>query len=280
VAVAQLWVVRQNAREVSMKVSKLLFAGLVLMIPVLGLALIFFWAVSTDSGELTERQSIALTNAVRLLSSKPILEIRSSDNSAFVLMGITNYSGQVVEFGYVFKRTLFGWRFITETPHGGLDYYLALLQKISKAKQIQAKLAVGTAFPNFTAKDIMGSPLSPATYRGKIVLVDFWATWCVPCRAQVPTLVAIYRKYHDKGFQIIGVSLDKNKQTLLQFMRENGMSWPECFDTDGEKLAEQYGVVDNTGIPFDFLLNADGIIIGKGLRGEALEKAVASAFSE
>src|SRR5271170_1796997 len=84
---------------------------------------------------------------------------------------------------------------------------------------------------NYTATD--GSPVNLAALRGKVVLVDFWATWCPPCRGEVPNVVAAYQKYHDKGFDVVGVSLDQNRNDLDQFTQANGMVWPQYFDGQG-----------------------------------------------
>ncbi|MEI8342485.1 MAG: TlpA disulfide reductase family protein [Verrucomicrobiota bacterium] len=83
----------------------------------------------------------------------------------------------------------------------------------------------------FTAVD--GSTVNLANLRGKVVLIDFWATWCGPCMGEVPNVVAAYKKYHDKGFEIIGISLDKQKDTLLKVTGQKGMTWPQYFDGKG-----------------------------------------------
>jgi len=147
------------------------------------------------------------------------------------------------------------------------------------AKEIQATLVSGTPFPDFSEKDVMGQPLSLAQYKGKVVLVDFWATWCGPCRAELPNVIETYQKNHDKGFDIIGISLDQNQQALLQFIKDNNMPWQQYFDGQGwsNKLAVKYGI---EAIPMTFLLDKDGKIIGKNLRGPELADAVAAAVSK
>jgi thiol-disulfide isomerase/thioredoxin len=144
---------------------------------------------------------------------------------------------------------------------------------------MQAALTVGAQFPDFNEKDVDGKPLSIASYKGKVVLVDFWATWCGPCRAELPHVIATYKKYHDQGFEIIGISLDQDQAKLTGFTKAMNMTWPQFFDGQGwqNKLAAKYGI---ESIPAAFLLDGNGKIIGRDLRGEALMQAVAKALGK
>jgi peroxiredoxin len=160
-----------------------------------------------------------------------------------------------------------------ETPQGrNAGRMIAALEK-------QANLAVGKTFPDFNEKDLDDQPLSIAKYKGKVLLVDFWATWCGPCVAELPNVLGTYRKYHEQGFDIVGISLDKERERLTGFIKEKGMGWAQYFDGKGweSKLAQDCGI---NSIPATFLLDGEGKIIAKNLRGDDLEKAVARALGK
>jgi thiol-disulfide isomerase/thioredoxin len=161
--------------------------------------------------------------------------------------------------------------------------FVAALEKLGAAQmaaeKMQAALTVGAQFPDFNEKDVTGKPLSIASYKGKVVLVDFWATWCGPCRAELPNVIATYKKYHDQGFEIIGVSLDQDQAKLTGFTKSMNMTWPQFFDGQGwqNKLAVKYGI---ESIPATYLLDGNGKIIGRDLRGDELTQAVAKALGK
>jgi len=152
------------------------------------------------------------------------------------------------------------------------------LRQQDEGKRIREQLAQGTKFPDFDEKDVGRTPLSIAKYKGKVVLLDFWATWCGPCVAELPNVLKTYEKHHANGFEIIGISLDHDEMKLTGFTARNNMTWPQFFDGKGwsNKLAVRYGV---TSIPATYLLDREGKIIGRNLRGEALEAAVAAALA-
>lgn len=156
---------------------------------------------------------------------------------------------------------------------------VAGLKQQDAAKKIRAALVKGAAFPDFNEKDLAGKPLSIAGLKGKVVLVDFWATWCGPCVAELPNVLATYEKHHAAGFEIVGISLDKEQQKLETFIKQKNMTWPQFFDGKGweNKLGQKYGV---NSIPATYLLDGEGKIIGSNLRGEALEEAVAAALAK
>lgn len=138
-------------------------------------------------------------------------------------------------------------------------------------------LTVGAPFPDFEEQDLDGKPLSVGKFKGKVVLIDFWATWCGPCIQELPNVLKAYEKYHEKGFEIIGISLDNEKEKLTSFIKAKKLPWPQYFDGKGweSKLGVKYGI---DSIPATYLLDKEGKIIAKGLRGDALEKAVEKAL--
>ncbi len=159
-----------------------------------------------------------------------------------------------------------------------VDSMIASMKKQEESKKIQRGLAEGTKFPDFEEKDLAGKPMSIANYKGKVVLVDFWATWCGPCVGELPNVIKTYEKHHGQGFEIVGISLDSDESKLKSFIKDKNMTWQQFFDGKGwgNKLSTKYGV---NSIPATYLLDGEGKIIGKNLRGEALEEAVAKAVS-
>jgi len=164
-------------------------------------------------------------------------------------------------------------------PGKNADKLLEQMAAQAKSKQMQKDLAVGSKFPDFQEKDLDGKQLSMASYKGKVVLVDFWATWCGPCIRELPSVLKAYEKHHANGFEIIGISLDQDKGKLTSFIEGKGMKWPQYFDGKGwgNKLAVKYGV---NSIPATYLLDGEGKIIAKNLRGDALEETVAKSLAK
>jgi peroxiredoxin len=123
-----------------------------------------------------------------------------------------------------------------------------------------------------------GKELALSSFRGKIVLVDFWASWCGPCRKEMPNVVKAYAKFKDKGFEIYGVSLDQDKARWLEAIQKDGITWPQVSDLKYWECeaAKLYAV---EGIPYTVLLDKEGKIIAKNLRGADLEIAIEKALS-
>jgi thiol-disulfide isomerase/thioredoxin len=122
--------------------------------------------------------------------------------------------------------------------------------------------------------DIAGKAINLADYKGKVLMIDFWATWCGPCMGELPNVLAAYAKFHDQGFEILGISLDENKEAFEKCIADRKMSWRHFFDGKGWKneIAQAYGV---NSIPATYLVGPDGKVAAVGARGERLEKEIA-----
>jgi len=162
---------------------------------------------------------------------------------------------------------------------GVIDKTIEEMQPGIEKQKTRNQWVEGARFPDFNEKDINGKPLSIASRKAKVVLIDFWATWCGPCRQEIPNELEVYKKYHDRGFDIIGVSLDEDRAELDKLLLAAGMNWPEFFDGQAteNKLAVKYGIGP---IPANYLLDGSGKIIDSNLRGDELEAAVAKALKQ
>ncbi len=149
-------------------------------------------------------------------------------------------------------------------------------QELQAAKQL-AELKSKPVDLKFTAVD--GQTIDLTTLRGKVVLVDFWATWCGPCRVEIPNLVKTHQQYHAKGFEVVGISLDQNKEKLLAYTKEKGMTWPQYFDGKGwdNDISRRFGI---EAIPAMWLLDKTGKIRSTEARGPELAKQVEKLLAE
>ncbi|UGU14739.1 AhpC/TSA family protein [Sinomicrobium kalidii] len=157
------------------------------------------------------------------------------------------------------------------------------VQESHYGKQLHASLAtmkktaVGNKAPDFTQPDREGNRVSLSDFRGQYVFLDFWASWCAPCRKENPNVLEAYKKYHEAGLEIVAVSLDDKKDKWEKAIEEDGLTWLHLSDLKGFKneAAQEYGV---QAIPQNFLIDPQGQIIGKNLRGEGLQEKLKEVF--
>ena len=130
---------------------------------------------------------------------------------------------------------------------------------------------IGTMLPDFTQNDVNGKPFTLSSLKGKYVLVDFWASWCGPCRAENPNVVKAFNKYKSKNFTVLGVSLDQDKAKWLEAIKKDGLAWSHVSDLKywNNAVAAQFGI---QSIPASFLIDPTGKIIARDLRGADLDK--------
>ncbi len=147
------------------------------------------------------------------------------------------------------------------------------------AEEIERKTGVGATAINFTQNNVSGKAVQLSDYRGKYVLLDFWASWCGPCRAENPNVLDNYEKYHSKGLEILGVSLDHAKDAWVKAIKDDGLTWEHVSDLKGWKnaVAKEYNI---RAVPSNFLIDKDGKIIAKNLRGEELTQKLQEIFGK
>ena len=162
-------------------------------------------------------------------------------------------------------------KFNTNLPNS--SYTKNLVSQVEKMK----KLAVGSPAPEISLPDPDGNIITLSSFKGKYVMVDFWAAWCRPCRQENPNVVRMYNTYNSKGFEVLGVSFDRKKEPWIKAIADDGLNWAQVSDLKyfQSEAALTYNV---KGIPATYLIGPDGKIIAKGLRGPQLEAKLKEIF--
>jgi peroxiredoxin len=190
------------------------------------------------------------------------------------------------EFAANFTDTFAGSAIAAGAYPVARQVYETLLARYGQSPALRQKIRddlarldlIGKPAPSIVARDIKGETFRLADLRGKYVLIDFWATWCAPCVAELPRLQAAYARYHDAGFEIVGVSLDESKSAVVDFARSRKTPWRQIHNASaGADLVEAFGV--NT-IPATFLIDPQGVITRLELRGPALDQALAKLIKD
>jgi peroxiredoxin len=156
-------------------------------------------------------------------------------------------------------------------------FLISLLMCIALTSFCQIKK--GKPAPEISLTNIEGTTVNLSDLKGKVVLIDFWASWCGPCRANNPRLIKLYKKYHDKGFEIFGVSIDNNHSNWKEAVKEDQLEWTQVDDDKGwdASTAKVYNV---NAIPASFLIDRDGIMREIDLEGRSLESKIKSLLKK
>jgi peroxiredoxin len=158
--------------------------------------------------------------------------------------------------------------------HDSRDY-ISMYDGVEKLRRVD----VGRPAVDFALNDTTGNPISISSFRGKYLLIDFWASWCGPCRKENPFVVELYNDFNDKGFEIIGVSLDEDRSRWVKAIHDDMLTWSHVSDLKGW-ASEAGSLYSIKSIPATVLLDREGIIIEKNLRGDALRKKLEEIFAK
>lgn len=178
-------------------------------------------------------------------------------------------------------------------PFDNFDYYEKVILALEKENKDAPNVRLMRDFiererphckgqipPEIMLNDPMGQPIKLSSLRGKVVLIDFWASWCAPCRAELPNVVNNYKKYHDKGFEVYSVSLDSDKKAWLDAIKQDGLIWPYHVSDLMQWQSSVVATYRIKGIPKTVLLDREGRIIDRDLRGEFLSNTLEQVFSD
>jgi peroxiredoxin len=233
-----------------------------------------------DSAAMAE---FATLNKTFMDKTRQFVQDHMSSPAVLAAMNRLNIQTELPLFVQVrdsLRRTIGGSAYFT----GFRDQVDRMAQQADAARlqeeqqgRLEDLVPIGSPAPDFTQNSPEGRPISLSSLRGKVVLIDFWASWCRPCRMENPNVVKVYNTYRPKGFEILGVSLDRSKEAWLDAIKQDGLTWKHVSDLAfwNNAVAQQYGV---SAIPYTVLVDRDGKVLAKNLRGSALEAKLAEVL--
>lgn len=227
------------------------------------------WASATDE----QRKDPAFADGLKKIGDPAQAEkvrlqkqfITENPDSYISLVSLKEVAGGAIDLNTI--EPLFNnLSTVVRNTKAGVDF--------AKRLSIAHTVAIGSNAPEFAQTDSSGNTIKLSDFRGKYVLIDFWASWCGPCRAENPNVVKVYQKYKDKNFTILGVSLDQKRDAWLKAIKDDKLTWAHVSDLKfwENEVAKLY---DIRSIPTNLLLDKNGKIIAKNLRGEQLAEALA-----
>lgn len=227
------------------------------------------------------RQYQAETDAEKKKEMEKQLDELANKNTASVVRYISGHKNDLAPAYFIGSSYYeMSYKQLEDVLDSTAAYYShPLVKPAIMYKEGLAKRAPGKQFTDLTMPDMDGTPvkLSQWVGQGNYVLVDFWASWCGPCRAEMPNVVKAYEQYHAKGFEVVGVSFDSKADAWKKAVADMGMKWPQMSDLKGWKSAahDVYGI---SAIPDNILVDGNGTIVATGLRGEKLMDKLAEIY--
>ena len=237
-------------------------------------------ALATDPTNAANLDELNLTNTMFYESCKRMVQENSGSPVAISMLGRMNLMQEFELFKQVrdsLRKTMPGSGFFTlfrdQVDRYEQEQLMIKLQE-EEAKRLSNLLPIGSEAPEIMQQTPEGGTLALSSLRGKYVLIDFWASWCRPCRIENPNVKRVYERFKSKGFEILGVSLDRDHGAWVDAIRADGLPWKHVSDLGfwNNAAAQQYGV---GSIPYTVLVDREGRILEKGLRGEQLEARLA-----
>lgn len=226
--------------------------------------------------QLNESYEVAYqkNNNTEMLRIEKELEIEEKKANALIKDFILSHPNSYVSLDRIKEM---GHRADYAELNGLYQSLTTSIKKTNAGKNLETALLIikrgenGQQMINFSQNDLAGSSVSFSSFKGKYVLVDFWASWCAPCRAENPNILKAYNRFKDKGFTVVGLSLDKDSLSWKKAVKDDHLPWTQLSDLKGwnNGVSTYYGI---KGIPANYLVDPGGKIIAKNLRGEALEQ--------